>query len=194
MRIIIFTPRFPYPLEKGDKLRIYHQIRVLSAHAEVYLISLSHQEVPESQINELKQYCKEVHVIRLSIFAVFSQVLLGLLKGRSVSVSYFYSASAKNKMQQIVSAIKADVAYFQLIRMMPYAAVFKGYKVLDYMDAFSLGMKRRAKDKGTLLKPFLIWESDCWPELNPRLWIYLTVSPLSQIGTADLFSIRKGRK
>ncbi len=159
VRIIIFTPRFPYPLEKGDKLRIYHQIRVLSAQAEVYLISLSHDDVPESSITELKQYCKEVHVIRLRWWAVFSQVILGLLKGRSVSVSYFFSASAKRQMQQIASSIQADVGYFQLIRMMSYASVFSGYKVLDYMDAFSLGMKRRAKDRGSLLRPFLIWES-----------------------------------
>lgn len=159
MRIIIFTPRFPYPLEKGDKLRIYHQIRVLSAHAEVYLISLSHDDVPASSMTELKKYCREVHVIKLQWWAVFSQVMLGLLKGRPVSVSYFFSATARRKMHQIVSSIQADVAYFQLIRMMPYASVFNGYKVLDYMDAFSLGMKRRAKDKGSLLRPFLIWES-----------------------------------
>ena len=37
MKILVVLPRFPYPLEKGDKLRAYHQIRILSQRNEVFL-------------------------------------------------------------------------------------------------------------------------------------------------------------
>ena len=30
MKIFVLLPRIPYPLEKGDKLRAYHQIRQLA--------------------------------------------------------------------------------------------------------------------------------------------------------------------
>ena len=41
MTIIYFTSRFPYPINKGDKLRSYYQIKELSKSHEIHLISLS---------------------------------------------------------------------------------------------------------------------------------------------------------
>ena len=56
MKILVILPRFPYPLEKGDKLRAYHQIRTLSANNEVYLFALSHDRVEDMSIKEMRRY------------------------------------------------------------------------------------------------------------------------------------------
>ena len=44
MKILVILPRFPYPLEKGDKLRAYYQIKELSKHNEVYLFCAAELE------------------------------------------------------------------------------------------------------------------------------------------------------
>ena len=41
MKIFVLLPRIPYPLEKGDKLRAYHQIRQLSKNNEIVLCALN---------------------------------------------------------------------------------------------------------------------------------------------------------
>ena len=57
MKIVILTPRVPEILDKGDKLRIFHQIKFLSTSNEIHLISLSTSK--KRKVNpELKQYIK----------------------------------------------------------------------------------------------------------------------------------------
>ena len=41
MKIVILTPRVPEILDKGDKLRIFYQIKYLSISNDIHLISLS---------------------------------------------------------------------------------------------------------------------------------------------------------
>ena len=65
MRLIVLTSRFPYPLDKGDKLRAFHQLKSLSKNNEIHLISLSDTLVESNHEQELKKYCKSVHVFKL---------------------------------------------------------------------------------------------------------------------------------
>ncbi|HHZ64646.1 MAG TPA: sugar transferase, partial [Flavobacteriales bacterium] len=39
-KILVIVSRVPYPLEKGDKLRAFNQIKVLSTRYEVELFAL----------------------------------------------------------------------------------------------------------------------------------------------------------
>ena len=49
MRIAVTLSRIPYPLEKGDKLRAYHQIQnLIEAGHEVHVFCF-HFEKPEPQ-------------------------------------------------------------------------------------------------------------------------------------------------
>ena len=55
MIIIYLTSRFPYPINKGDKLRSYYQIKELSKSHEIHLISLSDQSILEKNISALNK-------------------------------------------------------------------------------------------------------------------------------------------
>ena len=80
MKLFVITSRIPYPLEKGDKLRIFHQMKVLSQQHEIYLCAL---QSPSRKDNEharrvLSEFCKEVHFIKLSYFQIALSVLKSL--------------------------------------------------------------------------------------------------------------------
>ena len=47
MNLLIISSRFPYPLEKGDKLRLYYQIRELAKWHKITLVSVSDEKVSE---------------------------------------------------------------------------------------------------------------------------------------------------
>ena len=56
MKILVVLPRFPYPLEKGDKLRAYYQIKELSKRNEVYLFCVSHTRVLPEHVEHLRPF------------------------------------------------------------------------------------------------------------------------------------------
>ncbi len=65
MKLLVILPRVPYPVEKGDKLRAYHQLRCLSAKHEIHLITLNDEKLDPDAEYELKKFCRSVHVLKL---------------------------------------------------------------------------------------------------------------------------------
>ncbi len=143
MKIIVIAPRFPYPLEKGDKLRLYHQLKVLSKHFEVVLISLSDIEVDQNDIKHLEAFLSKVFVFRLSKIWIYIRLFFGVFSDKPFQVLYFTDNSIKKKIQKIISKESPDFVFNQLIRTAEYTKTLDLTKVLDYMDSFSQGMKKR---------------------------------------------------
>lgn len=58
--------------------------------------------------------------------------------------SIFYLPKIKKQVDLIIAAIQPDHIYCQLARMAPYAIGQPHAKTIDYMDAFAVGMQKRA--------------------------------------------------
>lgn len=161
MKIGILVSRFPYPLEKGDKLRIYHQIRVLSQTHEIHLCAISDNSISENQFSKLNQYCKSVKIIRLSKLQIILNLIRGLLfTNLPLQVAYFYKKSAKKEIIKYFTEKNIDHLFCQLIRVTEYVKDWhKIPKTLDYMDVLSKGMERRINKANIFVKPFVKIES-----------------------------------
>lgn len=157
MKIFVLLSRFPYPLEKGDKLRAYHQIVQLSKKHDIILCALSTSKVSQEAHDELKKYCKEIHVIRLSKIQIFFSLIAGLIFSKHpLQVAYFYNKRNHRKIKSIIQKGAPDRIYCQLIRVTEYVKSIQHIpKTLDYMDALSSGMERRLQTAKFYLKPFL---------------------------------------
>ena len=157
MKIGILLSRFPFPLEKGDKLRAYHQIKELSKSNEIYLCCLSDKDVRPSHFDELKPYCKEIMVVQLSRLTIIKNLIKGLLFSKlPLQVAYFFKKSAKKPIVNFFRSNKVDHIYCQLIRVSEYVKEVKDIpKTLDYMDVLSKGMERRIEKSKAYLKPFV---------------------------------------
>lgn len=142
--ILCLLSRFPWPLEKGDKLRAYHFLRVLSQHHTLHLVALSDLDVPESSIREVSPFCKSIEVIRITRGTILKGLIHAFWTGLPFQVGYFFSKSAARRIRELACRIGPDAIFCQLVRVAPYAEGLKGVKVLDYQDAFSLNMERRA--------------------------------------------------
>ncbi len=152
-KLVTCLSRFPFPLDKGDKLRAYHQIRILSEKFDVYLVCTSDVQVKKTQIDELKSYCKEIHVFQLKKWKIYLRLLFNIFTDKPFQVSYFYQYSIQRKINKLLKEIHPNYIYSQLIRTSEYV---KNYhecsKTLDYMDAFSKGVERRMLPKKGVLK------------------------------------------
>lgn len=155
MKIAVVTSRFPYPLEKGDKLRLYFQIKFLSQYHEIILLSLAESPISDSSLKHIQGFCKTVHVFPLQKNKVTFNALKAFLLKTPLEVGYFFDKKIKSQIQKIIHIEKPDHIFCQLIRMSEYVRELPYPKTLDYMDAFSLGMYRRAENSSWLARYFL---------------------------------------
>lgn len=159
MKILVVLSRFPYPLEKGDKLRAYHQIRCLSEKHEVYLAAMHYHPVAESDILQLKPFCKDIFLLDNTLLRRCWNVLRAFFKGLPIQCGMFYSQQNARELNRIVHAVQPDWIYCQLFRMAEYVKDMPIKKILDYQDVFSKGMWRRYEHAPWYQKPFFKMEA-----------------------------------
>ena len=154
MKILVLLPRIPYPLEKGDKLRAFNQIKQLAKNNEVVLCALNDKKVDEQKaFQALHPYCSSINFIKLPK----SRILLGLvrafLKGLPLQCGYFYNRQAAKKVDALIAKHQPDILYGQLVRVAEYIRHKDTPKAIDYQDVFSYGMKRRRDIASWITRP-----------------------------------------
>ena len=155
MKIFVLLPRIPYPLEKGDKLRAFNQIKQLAKHNEIVLCALNDNPKVSEQdaFHALQPYCQSVNFIKISK----PQIALGLVrafcKGLPMQCGYFYNRKAAKKIDALIAKHKPDMLFGQLLRVAEYIRHKDLPKTIDYQDIFSYGMKRRADIASFVTRP-----------------------------------------
>ena len=155
MRIFILLPRIPYPLEKGDKLRAYHQIRQLSRNNEIVLCALNDNgKVDEQQaFQALQPFCSSINFIKLSKPRILFGMVRAFLRGLPMQCGYFYNRKAARKVDELIKRHQPDLLFGQLLRVAEYLRHQDIPKALDYQDVFSYGMKRRRDIASWITRP-----------------------------------------
>jgi sugar transferase (PEP-CTERM/EpsH1 system associated) len=159
MKIFVILSRVPYPLEKGDKLRAFHQIKELSKHNDIFLFALNDAPFHPKALDELKPYCKAIKFYHFKKKDIIKNLLSAFFSKLPMQVGYFYNRWIKKVMMQDIKKFAPDLIYCQLIRTAEYVREIKDIpKVLDYMDVFSKGVERRIEKVPFYLKPIFNME------------------------------------
>lgn len=139
-RVLVLTPRFPYPVVGGDRLRIYQMCKVLAEHADLSLLSLC--ETPE-----------EMHMAPPDdgVFASVERVwlpkwrsrlnaLLALPTRMPLQVAYYRSAEFARRVS--LALPRHDLVLAHLIRTGEYVRHATCPRILEMTDAISLNYRR----------------------------------------------------
>ncbi|MBR2772252.1 MAG: hypothetical protein IKD78_09650 [Bacteroidales bacterium] len=111
MKIFVLLPRIPFPLEKGDKLRAFNQIKQLAKRNEIVLCALNDNAKVSEQdaFHALQPYCQSINFIKSNK----AQILLGLIraffKGWPFQCGYFYNRKAAKKVNALIAKHKPDM-------------------------------------------------------------------------------------
>lgn len=157
-RILVLLSRVPYPLEKGDKLRAYYQIRELAKHHDLFLCALNDQPLHPQAEEKLLPFLKDLRVFGLKKPGIAARLALNLFSGKPFQVAYFYNKYIHKRIRQYISKIQPDYIYCQLIRTAEYVKDQPTLKTIDYQDVFSKGLDRRVQLAPWYLKPVLRME------------------------------------
>ncbi len=147
MNILVVLPRFPYPLEKGDKLRAFHQIRCLSQRHQVSLFCVSHKHIEDHDLEKLKPFVEHLKVVQIPRRIAAKNLARNFIKAKSVQLGYWDSSSARKEYKVFEQLVNPDVVYSQMVRTMPLVIHSSKPKVMDYQDALSLNMERRMRQE-----------------------------------------------
>lgn len=145
MRIAVVLTRIPFPLFKGDKLRAYYQIRELSKKHDVYLFCLNGKEDERQGREELLKYCEEVCIVRNDRLSAMLRLLFAVFTRKPLQVAFYDSKRNKRLFETFVRKYNIELAYFQFVRIAPFAKGLECAKVLDFQDTLSVNMARRAE-------------------------------------------------
>ena len=177
MKIFVILSRVPYPLDKGDKLRAFNQIKQLSKKHQIVLFALNDEPLDELALVELKKYCVAISIMKFSKVTIFFNLIRAFFNGNPFQVGYFHFKKAQKKIDTLILKHKPDHIYCQLIRTAEYAKSHPDIpKTLDYMDVFSKGMERRKFSSPFYMRPFfaiehkrlLKYEHDIFPYFNNK--------------------------
>lgn len=157
MNILYIAHRIPYPPNKGDKIRAFHEVRALATIADVYLCALVDDPDDWQHEAALREMCAHVSLVELKPRIKKVLALRGLLTGKPMSVEYFY----EKKLQQAVDALLAERTFDAIVCFSgtsaeylfqsKEAAVFGAAKsprprlVMDFCDVDSLKWKEYAQ-------------------------------------------------
>lgn len=143
-KILVVTPRFPYPVIGGDKLRIYQLCKALSSRFELTLISLCESQI---ELNEpvsddvFSSVYRVYHPKWRSLLSSF----LALFGSGPLQVAYYRSQSFKARVRELLP--QHDATLCHLVRTAEYVESFQGVKILEMTDAISLNYSRISSSK-----------------------------------------------
>ena len=151
MQILFLTHRIPYPPDKGERIRAFHEIQYLAAHHDVDLFCFadSHECAENQQF--LRGMCRSVHVEVLRKPLRLWHAARNFFTGRPMSFGYFYSRRFDQELLEALHQCNYDVIFVycssmgQSIPQPPPAPV-----VVDFVDADSQKFRQYAARSGAL--------------------------------------------
>ncbi|MBA5685264.1 glycosyltransferase [Photobacterium damselae subsp. damselae] len=141
-KILILTPRFPFPVIGGDRLRIYEVCKELSKNYELTLLSLCENR-KELSYEVDDHVFKSIYRVLLPKYRSYLNCLLSLPFDKPLQVAYYDSSEFQSLVNKL--APEHDLILPHLIRMANYAVGFSIPKVLEMTDAISMNYDRVLK-------------------------------------------------
>jgi glycosyltransferase involved in cell wall biosynthesis len=139
-RIVVLTPRFPYPVVGGDRLRIFKICEVLSRQFDLSLVSLCERASEMRLAIPNDGVFTSVERILMPRWRSWINCALALFSGIPLQVAYYkshrFDQAARSRSRE------ADVVLAHLIRTAEAARGIRIPKVLEMTDAISLNYER----------------------------------------------------
>lgn len=142
-RVLVLTPRLPWPPIGGDRLRIWQICRHLSREFDLSLISLCTTEAEMEQPIPADGIFARVERVPHSPFARI-RGLAGALPGSvPLQVGYYRNAAFSRKLRGMIPGHHAALAH--LVRTVEYLFPHRLPKMVEMTDAISLAYNRAAE-------------------------------------------------
>jgi sugar transferase (PEP-CTERM/EpsH1 system associated) len=138
MHIMYLAHRIPYPPNKGEKIRTFHQLLHLSKHHTVHLICLVDDPTDLEHVSILERYCASVVAIYRSKTSALCLATCALLTRKPLSVAAFYRKALAREIAHKLLTETFDVIFVSSAAMAEYVLEVSTLpRVIDFVDVDS---------------------------------------------------------
>src|SRR5438309_2168417 len=120
MRVLYLCHRLPYPPNKGDKIRAFHQLQAISTRHEVDVFTLVDDAADLDHVAPLKHFCRGLTVKR--VYPKWAEVRQALSQCRYDVIFVYCSAMAQYVQSVSDIPIVMDLVDVDSDKWMQYAA------------------------------------------------------------------------
>jgi len=139
MKLLFLAHRIPYPPNKGDKIRSYHELRALTERGnEVHLLAFADDPRDLQYQVELARWCTTVRIIRIRKPAAKLRAAATLLTSRPLSLGYFNSLKMQRQVKRMLAEQSFDAIFVYSSAMAQYVpAQWHSRSIVDLVDVDS---------------------------------------------------------
>ena len=120
-RLLYIAHRVPYPPDKGERVRAFHEIQALSGHFRVTLAALADANSDLNAAPPLAELCEKVIIAPAGGKLGLLRGALGMLKGKSVTEGYFHSSDMRLRLQGEAAREPFDIVLAYCSSVLPMA-------------------------------------------------------------------------
>lgn len=159
LKILFLTPRFPYPVIGGDRLKPYMVLKHLGANHDVDLVTFNQGGHPsEEQVKAITKLGVRVHAIPLdAIKAGIRALPLTLFAGQPLEIAYYNQPEFGMMTDTLLKKHEYDIAFAFFMRTAEYIKDKPVKKVLMAEDCRTLYQKRSYEGTNNLKQKLVRW-------------------------------------
>lgn len=163
MKTLYLSQRVPYPPNKGEKIRTFHQIKyLLENDHEIFLCC---PYTSDDELELFKQFTNQygVHTRQCKLASKVLRYFSGMVSHKALSVSNFYSL----RLQEIIDQLIINESFQNI--------VCTSSSMAEYI--FKSSAISESKSRPKLIMDFMDLDSDKWKQYSdsstfPMKWIY----------------------
>lgn len=160
MKILLITPRFPYPALKGDQLIVYNRIKGLSKSFDIILLTFYEKDSDLQGLSEIEKYCEKIIPVKLTKLQSNLNILKGLFDNKlPMQVNYYQSEEFKSWVSKIMKLYKIDLVHAFTLRVAEYTKDLKVPVIHELIDSMQLNLENMVREEKWLKKSLYKIES-----------------------------------
>lgn len=138
MNILYLAHRIPYPPNKGEKIRTWHQILHLAKTHTIHLVCMVDDPADLEHVSILERYCASVVTVYRNKTAALCLATLALLTRKPLSVAAFYRPELAREIARQLQTQSFDVIVVTSSAMAEYVLHVSDIpRVIDFIDVDS---------------------------------------------------------
>ncbi len=150
MKILVITARAPYPIWRGDALRVLWPTRMLSKKHSLTLVAPISQKNNDEMVKQLSDVFSRIELVKIPTYKRIFGVIKNIFNGTPLQNGLFYHKRLAEKAISLLNKERYDLIYIALSRIGEVVLELKKLTnvppiAFDYIDSLSINMERRAE-------------------------------------------------
>lgn len=190
LKILFLSPRFPYPLIGGDRIKSYNLLKHLCKKHEVHLVTFHHGgDAPKEYIEGIEKIGVKLHTIPLNPMKAGLKAASRLLR-YPLEIGFYNQPEFQKCVDELCDKIDFDLGFSFFLRTTEYIKNKKFKKVLIAEDCRTLYQSRSySNSRNIIQKAGRYWETLILRKYEPKTINYFDVTTF--VTNDDIIAMRK---